>query len=151
VIIAPPLPDFTPTIDIDALSLVDAGSSKDFVLNISEIAGASSVGPVMVKIVKGDAFFIEFDAAAAQSNVNGVVSVDNVDWEISQNAMFITMTLKPGSIIEANTFSAIGFTITRNSLVAPQTTQPITATIVDGSGLDSQNFNNSYNTTVIAQ
>jgi hypothetical protein len=61
------------------------------------------------------------------------------------------MTLKAGVVIGANAFSAIGFTIERNVGVPSQTSQPITATIVDGSGSDSQNYGNTYNTVVIAQ
>jgi hypothetical protein len=65
--------------------------------------------------------------------------------------MFITLTLEVGETIGADSFSSIGFTIERNEDVASQTSQPITATIVDGSGSDSQNYNNTYNTVVVAQ
>jgi hypothetical protein len=151
---APPvveLPDFTPTIDIDGLSFVAAGSARDFVVNVSEVEGAPSDGQVVLKIVKGSAFLISYGAAASTSNVGGGVSVNNNDWDITENPLFITMTLKAGVVIGANAFSAIGFTIERNVDVPSQTSQPITATIVDGSGSDSQNYGNTYNTVVIAQ
>ena len=64
---------------------------------------------------------------------------------------FITMTLKTGSTIGSNKSSAIGFTLTLNSAVPTQTTQPITATILNGSGSDSVDNNNTYSTIVIAQ
>ena len=83
--------------------------------------------------------------------MNGGVSVNNNDWVITENSSLITMTLKTGVIIGTNTFSAIGFTIERKSGVPAQTSQPITVTIVNGSGLDSQNYNNTYNTVVKAQ
>ncbi|MDI5897459.1 beta strand repeat-containing protein [Flavobacterium yafengii] len=145
------LPDFTTTIDIDALVFVSAGDKKDFVVNISEIKGAPSDGQVVVKIVKQSAFLITYGAATNTSNVNGGVSVNNNDWEITENVSLITMALKTGVIIGTNTFSAIGFTIERKSGVPAQTSQPITVTIVNGSGLDSQNYNNTYNTVVKAQ
>ncbi|MFT4849236.1 MAG: putative repeat protein (TIGR01451 family) [Sediminicola sp.] len=153
---APPAPpvielaDFTPSIDIDSLIFLSEGSAGDFVIKIHEVAGTQSDGQVVVNMAKGNAFLISFGAATSSSNVDGGVPVNNNEWDITENALSITMTLKAGSVIEANTFSAIGFTITRNPNVAPHTTQPITATILNGSGSDSQNSNNTYNTIVIA-
>jgi hypothetical protein len=144
-------PDFTATIDIDALLFVSAGDKKDFVVNISEIKGAPSDGPVIVKIIKPSAFLITYGAATSTSNMNGGVSVNNADWVITENGLFITMTLNAGVIIRANASSSIGFSIERKAGVPTQTSQPITVTIVNGSGLDSQNFNNTYNTVVKAQ
>jgi len=147
----PALPDFTPATDIDALVFLSSAPTKDFVVNISEIGGAPSDGQVVLKIPKLSAFTITYGAATSTSNVNGGVSVNNNDWVITEDSLFITMTLKAGVIIGANTFSAIGFSITLNSNVPTQTSQPITVTIVNGSGLDSQNNNNTINTVVKAQ
>ena len=61
------------------------------------------------------------------------------------------MTLKPSKTIAANSFSSIGFSINRGSDVPTQTNQSITITIVNGSGGDSEPFNNTYNTVVKAQ
>jgi uncharacterized repeat protein (TIGR01451 family) len=143
--------DFTPTIDIDSVVFLTAGSARDFVVNISEILGGPSVGQVVVKIPKQSAFTISFGANTTSSNVFGGTTVNNSDWTITQNGLFITMTLKPGVIIGANSFSRIGFTITRNSNVPSQTWQPITATIVNGSGGDSVDGNNTYNTVLKSQ
>jgi hypothetical protein len=151
---APPvieLPDFTPTIDIDDLVFVAAGDTKDFVVNLSEIKGKPSDGQVVVKIVKPSAFLITYGAATSTSNVNGGVLVNNTHWDINDSGLFITMTLKTGFIIGANTSSGIGLTIARKPDVPTQTSQPITVSIVNGSGLDSQNYNNTYNTVVKAQ
>jgi hypothetical protein len=146
------LPDFTPTIDIDDLIFLTAGSTKDFVVNIAEINGAPSDGQVVIlKIAKQSAFLITYGATTATSNVSGGVPVNNSDWDISEDLSFIIMTLKVGSIIGANAFSVIGFTIAREANVSAQTSQPITVTIEDGSGADSFNNNNTYNTVVKAQ
>jgi hypothetical protein len=145
------LADFTPTIDIDALNFLPGELARDFVINISEVEGAPSAGQVVVKMAKGNAFTISYGAATSTSNVGGGVSVNNNVWDITENPLFITMTLKAGVVIGANTFSAIGFAIERNEGVPSQTAQPITATIVDESGSDSQNYNNTYNTVVTAQ
>jgi hypothetical protein len=151
IVVVKELPDFTTTIDIDGLVLVSAGDKKDFVVNISEIKGAPSEGQVVVKIVKQSAFLITYGAATNTSNVNGGVVVNNNDWEITENGSFITMTLKTAVIIEKNTFSAIGFTIERKTGVPSQTSQPITVVILNNSGLDSQDYNNTYNAVVKAQ
>ena len=78
-------------------------------------------------------------------------SVNNDVWEITDNEFSITMTLKAGIVIEANTFSTIGFTIEHNEGVPTQTTQLITVTIVNESGSDNYNNNNTYNTIVKAE
>jgi uncharacterized repeat protein (TIGR01451 family) len=147
----PSLPDFTPTIGIDALVFLPDGLEKDFVVNVSEVKGAQSDGPVVLKITKGNAFVISYDPAASNSNVNGSTPVNNSDWEISENATTITMTLKPGKTIDTNSFSSIGFSINRGSDVPTQTNQSITVSVVNGSGGDSEVFNNTYNTVVKAQ
>jgi hypothetical protein len=145
------LPDITPTIDIDALVFDLAGDTKDFVVNIIEIKDAPSDGAVIVKIIKPSAFLITYGADTITSDVYGGVSVSNTDWDITESGLFITMTLKTGVIIGANASSSIGFSIARKPNVPTQTSQPITVTIVDGSGLDSQYYNNTYNTVVKAQ
>jgi hypothetical protein len=143
------LPDFTPTIDIDGLVFLLANDTKDFIVNISEIKGKTSDGQVVVEIIKGDAFLI-----TAKSNITiggNTVTTNNDDWTIVQGQSFITMTLNTDAIIGANLFSSIGFEIKRNEGVPTQTTQPITVTIVNESGGDSYNNNNTYNTVVQAQ
>jgi uncharacterized repeat protein (TIGR01451 family) len=145
------LPDFTPTIAIDELGFLSAGSTKDFVVNISEVKGASSNGQIVLTITKGSAFLITYAANTTSSNVNDGIQVNNSDWIITENSFIITMISKPGVIIEANTFSSIGFTVTRELDIPTQTTQPITITITNGSGEDSQPFNNTYNIVIKAQ
>jgi hypothetical protein len=70
---------------------------------------------------------------------------------MTQNSYFITMTLKSGAIIGGSANSAIGFTITRNTTAPTQTIQSITATIVNGSGSDAVNNNNTYSTIANVQ
>ena len=145
------LANFSLTIDIDALVFVAAGDTKDFVVNISEINGGPSGGQVIVKLIKQTAFLITYGAATSTSNVNGGVSVNNTDWLITENGSFITMTLKPTAVIGANLTSAIGFTVARQPNVPAQTWQPITAIILNSSGSDAYNFDNTYDTLLEAQ
>ena len=146
-------PDFAPTIDIDALVFLPNGDAKDLIVNVAEVKGAPSDGAVVLKITTGNAFVITFNASATNSIVNGGngTAVNNSAWDITQNATTITMTLKQGETIAANSSSSIGFSINRGSDVPTQTNQSITVSVVNGSGGDSEVFNNTYNTVVIAQ
>ena len=145
------LPDFTPTIDIDGLVFLSAGDQKEFIVKISEINDVPSSGQVVFIITKPSAFSISYNPGMSSHTLDIGGSVNNDDWEITDNEFSITMTLKAGIIIEANTFSTIGFTIEHNEGVPTQTTQPITVTIVNKSGLDNYNNNNTYNTIVKAE
>ena len=145
------LTDFTPTIDIDNVVFLTPEVTRDFVVNISEIESSPSVGQIIFKIPKQQAFSITYDSNATNSNVNGGTIVNNNDWIITENSIFITVTLKPNIVIEASAFSSVGFKISRKINVPNQTWQPITATIVSGSGSDSVNDNNTYNVLVKAQ
>jgi hypothetical protein len=144
------LPDFTQTIEINALGFPDT-DPKEFIVKISEINDVPSSGQVVFNITKQSAFSISYDPAMSSHSVGIGGSVNNDVWEITDNGFSITMTLKAGAIIGANTFSTIGFTIERKEDVPTQTTQPITVTIVNGSGLDNYNNNNTYNTIVKAE
>ena len=143
--------DFTPTIDIDNVVFLTPGVTRDFVVNISEIESSASVGQIVFKIPKQQAFTITYDSTATTSDVGGGTMVNNNDWIITENTLFITVTLKPTIVIDASTFSSVGFKISRKTNVPNQTWQPITATIVTGSGSDSVNDNNAYTVLVKAQ
>jgi len=136
--------DFTPTIDIDTPVFLSTESSKDFVVYISEINGVSSDGQVIVKLTKGNSFIISYDNDTTTSYVNGVIIVNNSDWIITESLTFITMKLKPSSIIRGNTFSAIGFKIKPQLDIPEKTSLPITVTILNNSGLDIYNNNNTF-------
>ena len=145
-------PDFTPTIDIEALNFIEGGDAKDFVVNITENNGAPSSGPVVVNISIPPGFTISYDANATISNLLIPVALNNGDWFVTaQGAMFMTLELQIGATIQANSISSIGFTIDRNNGVAPQQSVPLNVAIVNGSGSDSADYNNSYNVNVTAQ
>jgi hypothetical protein len=141
----PVLPDFTPTVILDELGFLAGGDSKDFIVNISEVGGFKSEGPVQFDISKGASFDIEYGAN------NSSFNIDNTDWDVQDFPEFIRLTLKPQSEIGVGEFSAIGFKVTRGVDIPTQTTQPITVTITNGSGGDTQVFNNTYNTVIKAQ
>jgi hypothetical protein len=143
-------PDFTPAMDIDQLALA-SNTSTDFVIYISEVKNASSTGQVVFRIPRTTAFPITFNTASGTSNVSGGTPNQNADWTITQNALFITCTLKPGVVIPPLGTSVIGFTVSRPAGTGSNTTYNINSTILNGTGGDSVNTNNSSTTTIIAQ
>ena len=143
-------PDFSPTLDIDNVVFLTAGVSKDFIVNIAELGLRSSIGQVVFVIPKLSAFTITYNATASVSSI-GSIAINNNDWIISENSLFLKGTLKPNIVISAGSFSSIGFTISRKPNIPTQTWQNITTTIVNGSGSDSVNTNNTYNVLVKAQ
>lgn len=138
----PAVTDFTPTIDINALTFGTEGVSRDFVVNVAEILNSPSVGSVVIMIPKLSAFTITFNPVSGTSDVFGSPLNNNSDWTVTESAFFITCTLNVPVIIEGFSISRIGFNITRKTGVAVNTSQNLTATIVIGSGDDSNNFNN---------
>jgi hypothetical protein len=81
----------------------------------------------------------------------GVTTVNNGDWNITENSFFITATSKPNMIIDSYSFSSIGFEIFRKPNIPNQTWQPITITILNSSGSDSIEDNNTYNLIIKTQ
>ena len=146
-----PAPDFSPTIDIDDVVFSAVGVSKDFIVNISELGFGSSIGQVAFVIPKLSAFVITYSPSATSSNVSGGTDINNSDWIISENSLFIKATLKTSVLINKGSFSSVGFTISRKINIPSQTWQNITPTIVNGSGSDGVNSNNTYNVLVKAQ
>ncbi|MFB0903602.1 MAG: ice-binding family protein [Nonlabens sp.] len=143
--------DFTPSIEIDSFMFLTAGDSRDFVVNVSEILGGPSVGPVVLKLKKTSAFMVSYSATTTGVLVNNGTTVNNNDWDITEDMVFVTMSLKTGVILTGNSVSRIGFTIERNSNIPAQTTSPITVAIVTGTGGDANRYNDSYNIIVQAQ
>ncbi|WP_353084892.1 hypothetical protein [Flavobacterium sp.] len=145
------LPDFTPTVDIDNVVFLTAGVSRDFVVNISETRSSRSNGQIIFVIPKQSGFTITHSASTILSSVGGGTAVNNGDWNITENSFFITATSKPNMIIDSYSFSSIGFEIFRKPNIPNQTWQPITITVLNSSGSDSIEDNNTYNLIIKTQ
>lgn len=145
------LPDFTPTVDIDNVVFLTAGVSRDFVVNISETRSSPSNGQIIFVIPKQSGFTITHSASTILSSVGGGTAVNNGDWNITENSFFITATSKPNMIIDSYSFSSIGFEIFRKPNIPNQTWQPITITVLNSSGSDSIEDNNTYNLIIKTQ
>ena len=144
-------PDFTPLIDIDGNGLATTGSSRDFIVNVQEVAGGTSAGQIIVRITKSSNFAITYPTTSGTSNVFGGTPNNNGDWTFTEDVNFIYATLNIGQTITPFNYSSIGYTITRNAGVATNTTFNINARIITGTGGDSNAGNNSTNQIIVAQ
>lgn len=145
-------PDFTPTLVFDSTSFdTSVNAARDFVLTIGNLSPSSSNSPIIVKILKPSAFTITYAPGTTSSTVNGTTTVSNGNWTISENSSVITCQLNNNVVVAGNTTSRIGFRIARNTNTAPGTQQNITATIINGSGGDSNKANNQYTVKVITK
>jgi len=142
-------PDFTTLIDIDRLDFA-AGDTRDFAIDIFELAGQPSNGQVAFRIPKIPSYTITYSTTASTVNVSGSYAVNNVDWDFTQTSSYILCTLKAGKTIPGYGISSVGFTVQRN-VGSPAGVQNIAAVIVAGSGGDSQTANNSVTTIFTAQ
>jgi hypothetical protein len=142
--------DYTPTIDIDALTFNSAGFGRDFVVNIFEALGGVNISQPQFRLTKPSAFTITYSPLSGTSQVFGGTSNNNSDWTFSESSLFVTATLKPGVIIPANGQSVIGFRAQRKSSIAKGTSQNLAVTILDGTGGDSDSLNNTRRTTITA-
>lgn len=138
-----PTPDFSPWIFFGSSGTLFSNLlPRHFLVDIREVTGLSpNLSLVQFIIVKPSAFTISFNASGT-TNVDGYTD-NNDDWTVSETSFFITVTLKPGVIINSNGFSRIGFTINRKNGVAANTIQNLSVTIINSSGGDNNAHNNT--------
>jgi hypothetical protein len=137
--------DLSPTVEINGLNF-SVGTSRDFVVNVFEISGASTNNPTVFRITKPSAFEITYEAQSGISNVLGGRPNENSKWLFSENVNYITAICT--SEISGAHKSTIGFKIKRKNGIPSGTTQNITAVIQGGSGNESDTSNNTAITSV---
>lgn len=145
-------PDLNPTIVIGSLEFTTAGSQKDFVVNLFEINNRVQITgtPISFRVAKISGFDITYSTTSGTSNTTAPTANSNSDWDFVENANFITVTAKTGITIAANGSKVIGFTATRKTGIPINTTQNITATIINGSAGEIKVDNNIAITSITA-
>ncbi|WP_157607457.1 hypothetical protein [Runella limosa] len=145
-------PDLNPTIVIGSLEFTTAGSQKDFVVNLFEINNRIQITgtPISFRVAKISGFNITYSTTSGTSNAGSSIANSNSDWDFVENANFITVTAKTGITIAANGSKVIGFTATRKTGIPINTTQNITATIINGSAGEIKVDNNIAITSITA-
>ncbi|KQS26986.1 hypothetical protein [Dyadobacter sp. Leaf189] len=137
--------DLSPSLDINGLSF-SQGQSRDFVVNVFEVKGASTDTATIVKISKPGGFEITYPTQSGVSNVFGGKANENSNWIFSENVNFITAIRN--SLIPASNSSVIGFTMKRKTGVGKGLTQNITAVIAGGASGENDSSNNTVITSV---
>ncbi|NBA78864.1 tandem-95 repeat protein, partial [Emticicia sp. ODNR4P] len=146
------LPDLTPTTEINGLEFLNAGTAKDFVVNVFEVNNKPNLTGTTIgfRVAKLSGFTISYLTTSGTSSVFGGTSNSNSDWTFTENASFITVTAKPGVVIPPNGKKTVGFTATRKVGVPSNTSQNITVTIIYGSAGEERVDNNIVETKITA-
>ncbi|WP_439556729.1 hypothetical protein [Dyadobacter sp.] len=137
--------DLSPTVAIGGVSFTP-GAQRDFVVNLYEIKGGATTGTISLRITKPGGFTISYPLQSGTSNVPGGAANENSNWAFTENDNFITATSQ--SVISPNGKAVIGFAIKRKDGISSGVTQNINATILTGSGGDSNSANNTVITSV---
>jgi hypothetical protein len=146
------IPDLTPTIEIGNLQFASDAEQRDFVVNIFEINGAAQIDGTQIsfRLAKLSAFDITYPEISGTSNVFGVIQNSNAEWTFTEDTNFITVTAKLENSIPAGGSKVIGFTLARKTEISSNTSQNITATIINGSAGENFHENNIVVTTITA-
>jgi hypothetical protein len=137
------VPDYSPIVNIDATQFATVGFDRDFIVNISELGNSVNFGQVVFRITQPSLLDITFNAASGTSSVFGGTINNNSDWNITKAGAIITCTLKTGVTLSPFGNSVIGFRATRRTGTAPNQTGGITASLINGTGGDNVNTNNT--------
>ena len=124
------------------------GVNRDFIIEIDEIAGASSSGTITLRISKPSAFNISFNPASGVSNVFGGTPNTNGDFTFTDMGGFYQLTTTVP--IGAYGFKIAGLMINRKPGIAANTTQNVSIQVVPGSGGDNTNSDNLNSLRVTA-
>ena len=143
-------PDLTTSIAVDNLNFSSAstGTTRDFIVSITEIKNASPSGAIGFSIAKLSGFTITYSTTSGTSQVLNGVANTNGDWIFTEDDNFIrvqtnTAFLGLGSKI-------VGFSITRKEGIPSGTTQTINVTVAPNAGGETNFGNNIAVTAIIA-
>ncbi len=135
------LPDLTPSIFNDGTTLLP-NTIRDNVIRIFNIGGEATSGTMIFTIPKMlPAFEITIDPNSTSMNVFGGLAVTNGDWTIVEQATRYVFTSKPGVIIPAGGFNAIGLRVRSAGIV--NSTGNLSIQIIFGTGGGETPFNNN--------
>jgi hypothetical protein len=135
------LPDLTPSIFNDGTTLLP-NSIRDNVIRIFNIGAGATTATIIFTVPKMlPAFEITIDPNATSMNVFGGLTVTNADWTIVEQATRYVFTSKPGVIIPAGGFNAIGLKVKATGIV--NSTGNLTIQVIFGTGGGETPFNNN--------
>jgi hypothetical protein len=123
--------DLNPVLAIDNPSF-NANQAQDVLIPIVENGGGATNGAIVLIVYKPAGWNITFNATATNSNFGGGTPITNSDWTFVDNGGNITITSKPGTIVDKAATVLLGVTATRKSGTGSGTTQTLNADISGG-------------------
>ncbi|GAB4030745.1 DUF5689 domain-containing protein [Spirosoma gilvum] len=146
-------PDISPTLVLPQSNFTASAPDnvRSFVVNLFEVGyHSTSMGQVTITISAPTGYSLTFNGAQTSIDVSGGdsnVSVDNQNWDVTSNldGQQITLKMKAGQFMDANTQRNVGFSLTRTTANSGSTSN-ITVNVTDdgGSGYDINAGNNVY-------
>jgi hypothetical protein len=138
--LAPVLTDFASSISATPSTLV-VGGTTDLAITLQEVLGGEATGPVTVRVSR--------PTVLTHPASNVAPPFAGTGWAfVSSNSGFYTFTYTfPGSAAHAVAPDLV-ITLPTNPSAPALTVQPVTASIADGSGGDSNTANNVSNTNL---
>jgi len=116
-------PDLSPIMLLpDANFPSTPGASKNFVVQVQEVGGLpTSAGNITINLSAPSGYTLAFDNTLTSTVVPGPdpkpVPVNNADWLLtsSPNGQQMSLTIRPGVFIAANSQSVVGFILVRTT------------------------------------
>jgi hypothetical protein len=130
--------------DLAASALIDnasftANQSQDFVIVVGEQGVAASSGTISITVFKAGGWDLTFDATATNSSFGGGTPINNGAFTFVDNGGSITITSKPGTIVNKGDVLVLGLTLQRKAGTGPFTNQNVGVDIVGGGDITPAN------------
>ncbi|MBN8824849.1 MULTISPECIES: DUF5689 domain-containing protein [unclassified Spirosoma] len=149
-------PDISPTIMLAQaqFTATDPDNVRNFVVNLYEVGYHSTTsGQLTITLSVPTGYTLTFDGTLTNtsvlnaSNVITNVAVDNTNWDVinTKDGQQITLKIKEGQFMDANTQRNVGFSLTRTTANSGSVSS-ITVNVANdsGSGYDVNPVNNVY-------
>jgi hypothetical protein len=123
--------DLNPVLAIDNPAF-NANQAQDVLIPIVENGGGATNGTIVLVVFKPAGWNITFNATATNSTFGGGTPISNSNWTFVDNGASITITSKPGTIIDKSETVLLGVTATRKAATGSGTTQTLNIDISGG-------------------
>ena len=110
------------------------GLTRDGYVEISNASASPTTGTIVFRVSKLATFNFSLlgTTSAVTVGSGGPTAVQNNNWTITSNALYYTITSKPGTVINGNSSNKIGFTLT--AISGANTNGIMTVTVINGTG-----------------
>ncbi|MBN8823945.1 MULTISPECIES: hypothetical protein [unclassified Spirosoma] len=143
-------PDLSPIINLLDANF-SAGDSKNFLVQLQEVNGATSTGNIIITITVPVGYTVTFNSSLTSMIISGggtnAVTVQNNKWTVSNNRdnQQLSLSINSGESVGASSTQNLGFTVTRTTANSGSVSN-ITVNVADDSGnqYDVNRLNNVF-------